>query len=142
MMKGKEILKRIERGESIVGLHFVPSSYLCMGLADDTMTLKIWGYYPYRIESFGISSGGKIYFNVRIVNKLGTSHQPHNDYMEGEKTIKYKYDKDLEFFETEEEAIHECHLRNRGKAVDNRRHHLDMTKIAESQQKFIKQPYY
>lgn len=140
-MKAKEILKMIESGKDIKGLHFVPHSYLCMGFVPDSGgVLKIWGYYPYRIESFGFSTSGKIFFNVKLVNKIGATYE-HNDYFKGEKIIKYKFDKGLEFFATESEAIHECHLRNRGK-VANGTINMTETSLNLEFQKYVAQIFY
>lgn len=140
-MTSKEFTKQIESGKDIKGMFFVPINYICAGFVPGTYTLKIWGYYPYKIESFGIKPAGKIFFHATIINKLGTVYE-HNDFLTSQKPVKYDFNKDLEFFDTEEEAIHECHLRNRGKKGPGPCHNYDMTKVKKSEAKYIEQTFY
>lgn len=104
-------------------------------------TLKVWGYYPYKIESLGIKPAGKIFLNATIVNKLGTVYR-HNDFLTSKKPVKYEFDRHLEFFLTEEEAINECHLRNRGKKGPGPCHNMDMTKVKKDEEKYIETKFY
>lgn len=141
-MKAKEFLKLIESGKDIKNFYLVPVSYLCMGFVPGSGgTLKIWGYYPFQIHSLGFSPSGKIFFNVTIVNKLGTSYE-HNDFLTSQKKIKYAFDRHLEFFETEEEAIRECHLRNRGKMGPGPCHNIDMRTVKEEERQYVEAIFY
>lgn len=104
-------------------------------------TLKIWGYYPYKILGFGIKPAGKIQLKVSIVNKLGTVYE-HNDFLTHDKESKFDWNKDYEFFETEEEAIQECHLRNRGKKGSSQCHNYDLTNVDPEEKDYIANKFY
>jgi len=127
-MKSREFIKKIENGEPINGYYIVCPQYLCLDFVEKpfTGTLRIWGYYPYKITGFGIKPAGKIYFKVEIIDKLGLV-------TEKRKSIKSKFDKldwdrHNEYYSTEEEAIEECKLRNRGKKGPGPCSNVDLTK--------------
>ncbi len=114
-MKAKDFLKLIESGKDVRGMFIVPKNYICAGFVPGSGgTLKVWGYYPYKLEKISFTISGKLDLNAILINKIGTTYE-HNDFLTSGKTIKIGFDKFYEFYETEEEAIHECHLRNRGK---------------------------
>lgn len=141
-MKAKDLAKILERGESITGMYLVPNEYICAGFVPGSGgSMKIWGYYPYQILGFGIKPAGKIQLRVSIVNKLGTVYE-HNDFLTHGKESKLDWNKDYEFFETEEEAIQECHLRNRGKKGSSPCHNYDLTIIDPSEKDYAATKFY
>lgn len=141
-MKSKEFAKLLEEGKSITGWYFVPTQFICAGFVPGTGgTLKVWGYYPYQIVGFGIKPAGKIQFLAKIINKLGTVYE-HNDFLTTDKPVKYDWDRHLEFYETEAEAINECHLRNRGKMGPGPCHNFDLTSLKKDEKKFAADKFY
>jgi len=123
-MLAKEFLAKIEnnidvRGSFLIPIHRIVTTSVINGKYDTT----IWGYYPYEIQKIKFSLYGKLHFQCLIVNKLGTSIDVNTytyhkyDILSAVKLEKFQFDRRLEFFESEVEAIEECHLRNLGKKI-------------------------
>lgn len=140
-MKAKDFLKLIENREVIKGIYLVPAQYICAGFVTGTHTLKVWGYYPYIIEKISFTSSGKIKIHCRLINKLGTSYE-HNDFLTSGEIFKFDFNKNLEFYHTEEEAIHECHLRNRGKKGPGPCHNYNMEETLKTNPKYVADKFY
>jgi hypothetical protein len=147
-MKAKDFLKLITEGKNIIGLYLVSSQYICAGFVPGSGgTMKVWGYYPYLVKGIKFTSSGKLQIKVVIINRLGTKYawpdQPGiKDFLNSTEEINYNFNKDLEFYNTEEEAINECHLRNRGKKGPGPCCNMDMTQVSSKDSEYISQKYY
>lgn len=132
----------MNEGFSPVGMFIVPEQYLCMGFVEGSGgTLKIWGYYPYEIISLKFSQSGKLKLQCKLINELGTTYQ-HNNFLESKDILSLDMSTHKEYFFTKEEAIKECHERNRGKKGSSPCHNFDMTKIADNEKKYIADKFY
>jgi hypothetical protein len=141
-MTAKEFITRFNEGKPVKGLYLVPHQYVCAGFVPGSGgTLKVWGYYPHKVESVNVTVHGKFELMCTIVNKLGTVYE-HNDFLTTTRPQKWKFDKFFDFFETEEEAIQECHERNRGKMGRGPCHNSDMTQVADNEKHYIAEKFY
>lgn len=116
MLSAKEFLAKIENNEDVRGLFLIRISPI---IAGNNGIITIWGHYPYEITKIKFSLYGRLYIQCIIVNRLGTSVGVNTcykyDILSAVKLRKFQFDRNLEFFESEVEAIEECHLRNLGK---------------------------
>ena len=115
ILTNAQLIKKMNAdGCSLIGLYLVPFEYLCAGFVEGTYTLKVWGYYPYKITVMKFSRGGKIRLECKLINNLGTTYE-HNSFLTDGQSCFRSMDQYNDYYDTEQEAIHECHLRNRGK---------------------------
>jgi hypothetical protein len=119
-MLAKEFLAKIENNEDIRGSFLIPiDRIVTTSVINGKYDTTIWGYYPYEIQKIEFSLYGKLHFQCLIVNKLGTSIGTNTyhkyDILSAVKLEKFQFNRNMEFFESEVEAIEECHLRNLGK---------------------------
>jgi hypothetical protein len=144
MITSKEFIARIMSGVDVTGMYVLTITPEMYGFVPGSGTLKIWGYYPYRLEKTAVFSSGKLFLYLTLVNKLGTQFLAGEiDTLRHGRPYRVKMNRRYTFYETEEEAIAECHSRNTGKrTTDAYGYSYNLTQVQDERMQGYAEKYY